>query len=303
MHNLKTNFDKILNICKQHSKNLFNERGNIPRHGFAPRFSDLEVIALSLTAEALGIDSENLLFVKINAEYRKQFPNIISRRQYNDRRKSLRNPTEHLRKCFAQEIEQSEDTFGIDSKPVQVCRLSRKGRNQMGKTNPEKAPAIGFCASQNQYYFGYKIHALCSYNGVVHSYDLTPASVHDIHYLNNDVKLSFTDCIIVGDKAYINQEIQMDLFNTCRIQLEVPSRCNQLKQHQLPYLLKKVRKRCETTFSQLDDQFYLNRNYAKNVDGFFTRIVAKITALTVLQYINKFINHKPIGLVKHALAA
>lgn len=302
MHNLKTNFDKILNICKQHKKNLFNERGNIPRHGFAPRFSDLEVIALSHTAEALGIDSENLLFIKLNAEYRKQFPNLISRRQYNDRRKSLFNPTECLRKYIAQEVEQNENTFGIDSKPVQVCRLVRKSRNQMGKTTPEKAPAVGFCASQNQFYYGYKLHAVCSYNGVVHSYDLTPASVHDIHYLN-DVKLNFSNCVIVGDKAYISQEIQLDLFNTTKIQLEVPLRSNQHRQHQLPYLFKKVRKRCETTFSQLDDQFYLSRNYAKNVNGFFTRIVAKITALTVLQYINKFINQKPIGLVKHALAA
>ena len=302
MHNLKTNFDKILNICKEHSKDLFNELGNIPRHGFAPRFSDLEVIALSLTAEALGIDSENLLFVKINAEYREQFPNIISRRQYNDRRKTLRNPTEYLRKCFAHAVEQTEDTFGVDSKPVQVCRLVRKGRNQMGKTTPEKAPDVGFCASQNQFYYGYKLHTVCSYNGVVHSYDLTPASVHDIHYLN-DIKFNFSDCVIIGDKAYISQLIQLDLFNTSKIKLEVPLRSNQHQHNKLPYLFKKVRKRCETTFSQLDDQFYLNRNYAKNVNGFFTRIVAKLAALTVLQYINKFINHKPIGRLKHALAA
>ncbi|MBQ0160909.1 MAG: IS982 family transposase, partial [Bacteroidales bacterium] len=31
-----------------------------------PKFSDLEVIALSLTAESLSIDSENCLFVWLN---------------------------------------------------------------------------------------------------------------------------------------------------------------------------------------------------------------------------------------------
>ena len=62
MRNLTANFGKILDICKDFSKNLVNERGNLPRRGVVPRFSDLEVIALSLTAEKYSIDSESLLF-------------------------------------------------------------------------------------------------------------------------------------------------------------------------------------------------------------------------------------------------
>ena len=86
MHNLYAIFAKFLNICKQVSGNLVNESGNIPRRGVVPRFSDLEVIALNMTSEAIGIDSESLLFAKLQ-EYRKEIPNLISRRQYNDRRK------------------------------------------------------------------------------------------------------------------------------------------------------------------------------------------------------------------------
>jgi len=47
----------------------------------------------------------------------------------------------------------------------------------------------------------------------------------------------------------------------------------------------------------------LGRNYAKNTDGLFTRVLVKISALTVLQYINKFVLNQPIGRVKHTLAA
>ena len=65
MHNLKTNFDKMLDICKETGKKHTNEHGNIPRCGVVSLFSDLEVLALSLTAEALSIDSENLLFAKL----------------------------------------------------------------------------------------------------------------------------------------------------------------------------------------------------------------------------------------------
>lgn len=50
MYNLYTKFVKILEICKKNSKNLVNSLGNIPRRGSIPKFSDLEVVALSLTA-------------------------------------------------------------------------------------------------------------------------------------------------------------------------------------------------------------------------------------------------------------
>ena len=48
MHNLYTKFVRILEICKQFSHNLVNEQGNIVLSGPVPKFSDLEVVALSL---------------------------------------------------------------------------------------------------------------------------------------------------------------------------------------------------------------------------------------------------------------
>ncbi len=39
-----------------------------------------------MVSEAIGIDSESLLFSKLH-EFRKEIPNIVSCIQYNDRRK------------------------------------------------------------------------------------------------------------------------------------------------------------------------------------------------------------------------
>ena len=61
MHNFRTKFVKILEICKQFSQDLVNDKGNIIRRGPVPKFSDLEVVALSLVAEAESIDSEKWL--------------------------------------------------------------------------------------------------------------------------------------------------------------------------------------------------------------------------------------------------
>ena len=87
MYNLYTKFVKILEICKQFSENLVNESGNVPSRGPVPKFSDLEVVALSLTAETESIDSEKWLFDYKLQEYKDCIPNLISRRQFNDRRK------------------------------------------------------------------------------------------------------------------------------------------------------------------------------------------------------------------------
>ncbi len=68
MRNFIANFVRILGICKHFAANRVNEHGNVPRCGVVPKFSDLEVIALGITAEAFGCDSENLLFHRLNHE-------------------------------------------------------------------------------------------------------------------------------------------------------------------------------------------------------------------------------------------
>jgi len=63
---------------------------------------------------------------------------------------------------------------------------------------------------------------------------------------------------------------------------------------------KRLRKRIEPIFSQLYVHLMMIRNYAKDLNGIFTRILAKITTITALKYLN-LLNNKPIGRVKHEM--
>ena len=299
MHNFIAKFRKIFEICKKFAGNQVNEKGNVPRRGVVPTFSDLEVIALSITAEAFGIDSENYLFNRLNKECPGAIPNLITRRQYNQRRKLTSQLGEYIRKAIACAIDGGESVFCIDSKPVKVCQNARANRCAMGKTDIDRAPAWGYCASQNMHYYGYKLHALCGISGVIHSYDMTAANVHDLHYLN-DVQWEYHDCMILGDKGYLSAPVQLDLFRTANITLEVPYRLNQKNWRPPSWTYRRFRKRIETVFSQMGDQFMTIRNYAKQPCGLFTRMAAKVSAFTMLQYFN-LINHRPIGQVKYAL--
>jgi Transposase DDE domain len=299
MHNIKANFDKIVVIVKQFLKSEITLHENIPRVGSKPKFSDVSVISLALVSEAMGIDSENNLFQKINSTYKNDFPSIIDRSGFNVRRRKLKHYIDKVREGIVAELDAFENVFSLDSMPVEVCKIARSSRCKLGKDEFETAPDKGYCASQQTYYYGYKLHCVCSYRGIIHSYDLTKGSVHDIAYLK-ELKQQFNDCLMLGDKGYISSEIKLDLFTSCNIKLETPMRGNQIGYKKQPYLFRKTRKRIETVYSQLCDQFMIRRNYAKSTTGLFTRIITKITAMAVLQYINASKN-KPIGRIKNAL--
>ena len=66
-------------------------------------------------------------------------------------------------------------------------------------------------------------------------------------------------------------------------------------------VLRKARKRIETRFSQLCDQFMIRRNYAKSFQGLSTRVLTKITALTVIQRINQM-NGRALNNIKIGVA-
>ena len=93
-------------------------------------------MALNITSEAVGIDRELLLFAKLQ-EYRIEIPNLISRRQYNDRRKITSSLGNAIRERMAAEMDGGEDYFCIDSKPIEVCRFARSKRCRRMMTDNE----------------------------------------------------------------------------------------------------------------------------------------------------------------------
>jgi len=113
-----------------------------------------------------------------------------------------------------------------------------------------------------------------------------------------DIKNQYNDCVILGDKGYLSADYQLDLLKTAQIKLEVPMRINQKDGKKHSYIFRKSRKRIETLFSQLCDQFIIRNNYAKTFLRFKTRILSKITAMTVIQYINKFVFERNINNLK-----
>ena len=292
MNNFVASYEKILTYLK-----ALTGKENFLRQIRKPKLSDIELISMCVTSEYLSIDSECQLFRILP----KDLSVRIERSVFNKRRRKLFSHIAQLQNHVASIFTSSENYYVIDSMPLEVTRLSRSSRSKICREDYLSAPDKGYCASQRMYYYGYKLHAVCSLAGVFKSFDITKASVHDIHYLQ-DVKSQIKGCVLVGDRGYVSAEVQLNLFENQQIKLEVPMRANQHDYRKQPYIFRKSRKRIETLFSQLCDQFMIRRNYAKTFEGFKTRILTKITALTIIQAINKFVLDRNINNIKSNIA-
>lgn len=288
MNNLLANYERILEVLRKISTDQ-----QLPMQRRRPAMSDLEVISLGLTAEYMGIDSENDLFRKLPSALACK----IERTVYNRRKRRLLPYQDVIRMKLAESFNEFEDVFIVDSMPLEVCKIARSSRSKICKEELYSMPTKGYCASQKAYYYGYKLHAVCSLKGVFQAIDLTPANVHDIHYLE-DICSQLSDCTLLGDKGYLSAAVQLNLFESVNIRLDTPKRNNQKDYKPQFRLFRKSRKRIETLFSQLCDQFMIRRNYAKSFDGFRTRILTKITAMTIIQYINKQLFNRNINNLK-----
>ena len=302
MHDLKTNFDKILPIVKKTLADQLNKNDNLQTYPNPPALPDTYILTLSLLQEALSIDSEHWYWSKLETDYNQSFPDLPHLSNYNRRRKRLAGTTEQLARLWGQALRPYEDIFMVDSIPISVAHIAREYTTSVCRKQLRTAPDKGYSAVTEQYFIGYKLHVVLGLDGVYHSMELTKASVHDSQYLKELNHSGLRNCMVLADKGYLSAQGQQDLFYSKGINLETPMRRNQRNYKPWPTVFKDARRRVETAFSQLCDQMMLKRNYSKSFVGLRTRLIAKVASFTLLQYLNDQ-NDRPINHIKHALAA
>ena len=289
MNNLDAIYDFIL---KELRKLTIKE--NFYFKPIKPKLSDLELIAINISAEYLSIDSEYQLFRYLSNS---KLKGMIERSVFNRRKRKLFLHLENIRKLMVAKFNEMETTFIVDSMPLEICKNARANRSKICKENEFSFPSKGYCASQSSYYYGYKLHAVCSVSGVFQSFDISTASIHDIHFLQ-DIKHQMNNCTLIGDRGYLSTQVQTDLFNYANIKLDTPITDNQKNYHKQKYIFRKSRIRIDTLFSPLCDQFKIRVHYTKSFNCFKTRILSKFPALTFIQFVNVFVFSRKMNRLK-----
>lgn len=240
------------------------------------KLSDSEIITISIVGEAFTIDSEKAWFYFVKKNFQDLFPNICDRTRFNKTKRNLYKVILEIQKYFSNlPMFKDDDTRIIDSMPIPICKFARSYFNKLFKD----ISAYSYCASKKETYFGLKLHALVTTNGFITNFLLTAANIDDrdavFELLQNNTSIK-----ILADKGYIGNELETALLkekNVLLLSLKRKNSKTPLDKH-LRNALSKARRRVETTFSQLAEQFNINRVLAKTKCGLMLRITLKILA-------------------------
>lgn len=94
----------------------------------------------------------------------------------------------------------------IDSLPLPLCQPIRNHRvsifNGLGD--------IGYNASKQLWFYGFKIHMLVTLSGYILNYVIIPASVHDIRAVH-ELIAGCQQSVILADLGYLSRKLKADL--------------------------------------------------------------------------------------------
>src|SRR5215213_699377 len=167
------------------------------------------------------------------------------------------------------------EAFIIDSMPVPVCRRARARRCRTVRG----AAYCGYCAAKGEKFFGWRLHLVCTVEGVPVAFDLLPASLHDLTPVH---ELTFglpAGASAYGDKAYNSGQDEATILAETGVRL-VPLR----KANMRPNLwadklaLRAYRKAIETVNSQLE-AMGVQRLHARTTAGRELKVQASLLAL------------------------
>lgn len=263
--------------------------------------SDSEVITLTLLAEIGGVDEEVAFLAQMKRHWSALFPVLPERSRYNRRRRALQAVTGHIRRQVLRlldHLQPLDDFCLIDSLPLPVVGFAHaRGRHRW-----RGLASYGHNASKKMTFYGFKLHLLATYGGLILDFALAPAHLVD-GALTETLLRDKPALTVLGDKAYLNAPLQDALRAEQGLVLLTPLRANQRVQHDpaLQRLIAHFRQAIETLNSQLSEQFHLERNKAKSLDGLCARVQAKLTAHTLGVLLNALDHLPPLALKQFAL--
>lgn len=165
--------------------------------------------------------------------------------------------------------------FIIDSMPLPVCKRARARRCKKVRG----AAFCGYCAAKKEKFFGWRLHLICTPDGLPVAFDLLPASEHDltpIHELTVGLPAGAT---VFGDKGYISADDARTIFEHTGVRLVSIRRHNMSPNSWADeFDLRLYRKRIETVYSQLE-AMGMQRLHTRTHSGFDLKAWASLLAL------------------------
>jgi hypothetical protein len=176
------------------------------------RVTDAEVLWIAIvSALYFQNNHERTLWVLHQAHW---LTTPFSTSRFNRRLHALAAWLEFLPEVVGHLFGQHE-AYIIDSMPVPVCELARAPRCRKLR-GPHSRAFFGRCAAKQRHFFGWRLHLIVSATGIPVSFQLLPASFHDLTPIHELTWVLPDGATLYGDAAYISAAVRRALRPTVR---------------------------------------------------------------------------------------
>ena len=252
-----------------------------PKIGIAPKLSDAELLTLAVLQVLQGFNHEARWVRHARLSLCHLFPYLPGQAGYNKRLRRSAVQLQALIRVLAEDTDVwADDLWLIDSTPVE-CGRSRptaKGSNLAGWAG------YGYCASHSRYFWGLRLHLVCTPAGLPVTFALANPKTDE-----RDVALDMFDHdptlfdgrvaqTIVADKGYASGEFETRLaeHGVALIRPPLKREPNRPKVKQL----KPIRQIVESVFDTMKGQLSLEQHGGHSQQGVLVRVLQRLLALT-----------------------
>jgi hypothetical protein len=243
--------------------------------------SDAELLTMAVMSALLGFTSERRWLRYADKELAGMFPRTIGQSGWNKRvRKAFFLFIRVIRMLAMDTSLWSDDVWVVDSTPVQ-CGCSRETVKRSGAAGWAE---YGYCASHSRYFWGLRLHLVCTLTGLPVMFALAGAKADERETLlgmleaARDVTAAHPGQVIIGDKNYFGRAFEAELTER-ELTLLRPVRKGEARRAG-QNLFKPLRQVIESVNWTFKGQLDLERHGGKTPEGILARVLARVLALT-----------------------
>ena len=251
-----------------------------PKIGITPKTSDAEILTLAVMQALLGYTSETRWLRYARANLLGMFPNLPFQSGYNKRLRKLAATMSWLISELGRQTSIATDgVWVVDSTPVECAR----SRETVKRSDLAGWAEYGYCASHSRFFWGLRLHLVCTLHGLPVAWALTGAKADEREVLT--ALLDSTPWLsrdelqtVIADKAYYGKEFEAVLVEA-GIELLRKSRKGERPRPGAEFF-KPLRQIIESVNDTLKGQLDLEQHGGRTIAGVCTRVAQRVLALT-----------------------
>lgn len=252
-----------------------------PKVGFAPKISDAELLTLAVMQALAGYTSEHRWLRHARQHLSAMFPGLPLQPGYNKRLRKLAPTMRWLITMLAADTTiGDDDVWVVDSTPVECAR----SRETVKRSDLAGWAEYGYCASHSRFFWGLRLHLVCTLHGLPVGWALTGAKADERQTLQavlDDLPITPAGSrrqILIADKNYFGRDFEAELADN-GVDLLRPARKGEAPRPGTQFF-KPLRQIIESVNQTFKGQLDLERHNGRTPAGVCARIAQRILALT-----------------------